>query len=429
MRRALTLIALFLVTTPAFADDAKEKVTYADHVLPLLRMRCGSCHNANDKKGGLIVDQYATLMEGGSSGTSIEPGDPGNSYLFSLVTHDSEPKMPPNADKLPEPELALLRKWIELGALENSGSKAMVSKKPALAKIEVTGSRPAEVAIPVKYLGDPVIRTDARNAVTALTVSPWAPLAAVSGYQQVALYNTQTLELLGVLPFPEGQPHILKFSRNGDLLMVGGGRGGASGVVVVFDVRTGERKMTVGAEYDAVLAADISPDQTMIALGGPKKMLRVYSTSTGELIYENKKHTDWITSVAFSPDGVLLASGDRANGLVVWEAYTGRLFYDLQGHKGSINDVSWRPDSNVLASASGDGEIMLWDMNSGNRVKNFGAHGGGVEAMDYTREGQLVSTGRDRLARLWNQGPRLWWPGRSGHGSRLRRRNKACAGR
>ena len=79
MRRALTLIALFLVTTPAFADDAKEKVTYADHVLPLLRMRCGSCHNANDKKGGLIVDQYATLMEGGSSGTSIEPGDPGNS--------------------------------------------------------------------------------------------------------------------------------------------------------------------------------------------------------------------------------------------------------------------------------------------------------------------------------------------------------------
>lgn len=60
MRRTLTLLALLLVAAPAFADDAKpvdgkEKVTYKDHVLPLLRMRCGSCHNANDKKGGLIV--------------------------------------------------------------------------------------------------------------------------------------------------------------------------------------------------------------------------------------------------------------------------------------------------------------------------------------------------------------------------------------
>lgn len=403
----LTSCLVLSVSGSLFAEDkttpaAVEKITYVDHVLPIFRQRCGSCHNASDRKGGLALDNFAAVMEGGSSGAAIEVGDPGNSYLWSLVNHESEPKMPPKADKLPDAELAIINKWITLGALENAGSTAVIKKKPSLTKIEVSTARPAEAASPTRYFGDPTLVTPHRNAVTALACSPWAPLTAVSGFKQVALYNTQHLELLGVLPFPEGQPEVIKFSRNGSLLMVGGGRGGASGRVVVYDVKTGERKVEVGDEYDAVLAADISSDQTMIALGGPKKMLRVYSTATGELLSESKKHTDWITAIEFSPDGVLLASGDRSNGLIIWEAFSGQLFYDLQGHKGPVSDISWRPDSNAVASSSEDGTIKLWEMQNGGMIKSWDAHPGGVTSMDYTREGQLVSTGRDRITRLWN---------------------------
>ena len=388
------------VSTVSRADEP-AKVTYTDHVLPIFRARCGSCHNANDRKGGLAVDSYATLIEGGSSGTVVEGGDPDASYLWSLVTHESEPKMPPNADKLPESELAVIKSWIEGGLLENTGSTAKMQKKTTVSRIEVTTERPAEVAMPLAYLGDSQIVTSRPNAVTALATSPWAPLAAVSSHKQIAVYNTATLELLGVLPFPEGQAEILKFSRNGSLLLAGGGRRGASGKVVLFNVQTGERVAEVGDEYDVVLAADVSPDHTQVALGGPKKMLRVYSVETGELMYENKKHTDWVTAIEFSPDGVLLASGDRANGLVVWEAFTGRPFHDLLGHQAAVNDVSWRPDSNVVASCSEDGTIRLWEMNNGSQIKSWNAHGG-VAAVDYTRDGRLVSTGRDKMVRLWN---------------------------
>lgn len=383
------------------ADKAMEKVTYVDHVLPIFRAKCGSCHNANDKKGGLVLDNYSAMMLGGSSGTVIEAGDAGNSYLWSLITHTSEPSMPPNADKLPADQLAVIEKWINLGALENSGSKASIKKKPSLAKIEVSNSRPTEVAMPQTYYGDAIFTPAHVNSVTALAVSPWASLAAVSGFKQIGIYDTKSLDLLGVLPFPEGKAQIAKFSRNGSLLLIGGGRGGESGRVVVYDVRTGERKVEVGDEYDEVLGADISSDQTMIALGGPKKILRVYSVETGELLFENKKHTDWITAIEFSPDGVLLASGDRSNGLVVWESGSGQIFYELQGHKGAISDISWRPDSNVVASASEDGTIKLWEMQNGGLVKSWDAHGGGVTAMDYTREGDLVSTGRDRVTKSW----------------------------
>jgi len=69
-------------------------------VLPIFRARCGSCHNANDRRGGLVLDQYGAMMEGGSSGEVIEPGDAELSYLWSLVNHEDTPKMPPKADKL-----------------------------------------------------------------------------------------------------------------------------------------------------------------------------------------------------------------------------------------------------------------------------------------------------------------------------------------
>ncbi|MGE4000456.1 MAG: c-type cytochrome domain-containing protein [Planctomycetaceae bacterium] len=392
-----------MVASTRADDAAAQKVTYQDHVLPIFRAKCGSCHNANDKKGNLVLDDYDAMRVGGGSGAVVEPGDPEASYLWSLITHASEPAMPPEQPKLPDEELAVIQKWILGGLLKDQGSTAEMPKKSTITRIEVSTDRPAgPPPMPAQYLGEPLTITSSANAVTALAVSPWAPLAAVSGFQQIALYDMRDLRLLGVLPYPEGQPHILKFSRNGALLLAGGGRGGASGKVIVFDVVTGERRIEVGDEYDLVLGADLSPDQTLIALGGPKKMLRVYSTATGELLHEMKKHTDWITAVEFSPDGVLLASGDRANGLVVWEAFTGREYLVLAGHSGAINDVSWRPDSNVLASASADTTVKLWEMNDGGQIKSWGAHGGGVSAVDYVRDGRIVTTGVDRVAKLWN---------------------------
>ena len=233
--------------------------------------------------------------------------------------------MPPNQDKLPEPKLALIKKWIEGGALENKGSKVVVKKKTSVAMAAPAGAaKPAgPPAVPEGLLKQPVVVSERAAAITALAASPWAPVVAVAGHKQIVLYHSDNGKTLGVLPYPEGIPYVLRFSRNGELLLAGGGRGGASGQVVVFNVRTGKRLVTVGDELDSVLAADISSDHKFVALGGPQKMLRIYSTETGELVHSIKKHTDWIYTIEFSPDGVLLASGDRANGLFVWETETG----------------------------------------------------------------------------------------------------------
>jgi len=416
MKSVSSILLVFCMTAWAAAENGKpadkeadkdtEKVTYVEHVMPILRQHCFGCHNQDKTEGGLNLTTYTTAMEGGGSGTVVEPGDAASSYLYMLVTHESEPFMPPSSPKLPVEKLAVLEKWISGGALEDAGSKVKIKEKPSydLAVPAAGAGKPeGPPPMPSGLTLSPVVTTSRASAVTALAASPWAPLVAVAGEKQVLLYNTDTLQLVGVLPFEEGVPHDLKFSRNGKLLLAGGGHAALSGRVVIWDVTTGKRVIVVGEEFDSVLAADISRDQRFIALGGPSKMLRVYSTSTGEKLYEVKKHTEWITAVAFSPDNVLLATADRNGGMHIWEAAGGQEYLTLEGHKQAVTDLSWRIDGNLLASSSEDGSVKLWEMLEGKSIKSINAHGGGVQSVEFAKDGNLVTCGRDKTAKLWNQ--------------------------
>jgi len=403
---ALISSCLGTVSLSLAADPPKQKITYQEHVVGVFRNRCGTCHNPDKQKGGLNLDNYGAAMRGGGSGKVIEPGDADNSTLFQLVSHKEEPKMPPNSAKIPDAEIEFIRQWIEGGALENSGSVLTAQAKPKFEfKLDPTAlGKPAGTpAMPENLTTEPFVPQAKPSAVVAMASSPWAPLIAVAGHKQVLLYRTTDYHLVGVLPFPEGLIYVVKFSRNGDLLLAGGGRGGQSGIAVAWDVKKGTRVFEVGKEYDIVLAADISPDHSQVALGGPSKVVRIYNTADGSPAQEMRKHTEWITAAEFSPDGVLLATGDRNNGLIVWEANTGREFCDLRGHQAAITDVTWRLDSNVVASASEDGSVKLWEMENGGNIKSFGAHGGGVASLRFAKDGRLLTTGRDRLVRVWDQ--------------------------
>src|SRR5262249_48762074 len=137
---------------------------------------------------------------------------------------------------------------------------------------------------------------------TALAVSPVAPLLAVGGDDQILYYGTEKGDLLGVLEFPEGRVEHLGFSRDGTLLVAAGGQPVKSGTVILFDVEGGRRVGQFDRLYDTVLAAAISPDNSMIAVGGTNRKVRVFDLYSGSKLFEITAHNDWILDVQFSPD-------------------------------------------------------------------------------------------------------------------------------
>src|SRR5436305_13829950 len=100
MRFTFTFISVSLALI--FAATAQEKVTFQDHVLPLVEANCAKCHNADKKKGDLDLTSYSSALAGGASGKVLVAGDPDASKLWKSINHLEDPNMPPNGDKLAE---------------------------------------------------------------------------------------------------------------------------------------------------------------------------------------------------------------------------------------------------------------------------------------------------------------------------------------
>jgi WD40 repeat protein len=171
----------------------------------------------------------------------------------------------------------------------------------------------------------------------------------------------------------------------------------------------------VGNESDTVLASDLSPDEKMIALGGPERMVKLFSVADGKQVRELAKHTDWITALSFSPDGKLLATGDRVGNIYLWDPTTGQIVLALADHKGSIRKLAWRSDGKVLVSCGEDGLIVWWDAAKGvpmtsqadahtrpRAANEYGKIAGGVLDAEFGQRGELITCGRDGAVRLWS---------------------------
>ena len=382
MPTRLAFLASLLSVVPVVAAD--PAVTF-DDVKPIFKKQCGNCHNAERPRGDLDLSTHASTLAGGVSGKVVAEGKPEGSMLYTLTAHLEDPKMPPNKPKIPQRELDTIKKWIEGGLKEKADGGTTPTTKPATADAGFVTAAPLARATPV----------------TALAVHPKQPLAAVPGNKQVLLFDTTANKLLGAVAFPEGELHALTFSRDGSVLLAAGGVGGQSGAVVGFDTKTWKRRFTMGDETEAVLAADLSPDNTRVVFGGPNKAVKVATVADGKVAHTFRKPTDWVLCVGFSPDGLLVAAGDRFGGLYLWETKSGKEFYTLRGHTKGVTGLAWRTDADLLVSSSLDGTVRVWDLHTGEESAKVDAHTGGVLGVTVSAD-RIVTAGRDGKVRVWN---------------------------
>jgi uncharacterized membrane protein len=92
---------------------------YARHIYPALDANCVGCHGPAKVKGGLRLDSYEFLMQGGLNGPVIVPGQPEKSLLFGRITlpQDHKKFMPAEGKSpLKSEEISWIKAWIQQGA-------------------------------------------------------------------------------------------------------------------------------------------------------------------------------------------------------------------------------------------------------------------------------------------------------------------------
>jgi mono/diheme cytochrome c family protein len=97
---------------------ATPSVDYHRDVQPILQSHCYPCHGPEKQKHGLRLDRKADAMQGSDAGPVIVPGKSAESKLVRLVSgSDPDQVMPPKGERLAPEQVAVLRAWIDQGAV------------------------------------------------------------------------------------------------------------------------------------------------------------------------------------------------------------------------------------------------------------------------------------------------------------------------
>jgi mono/diheme cytochrome c family protein len=206
----LVLVSILTAASaaPAEAPPSAEGVAlFETSIRPLLVEHCYACHSAGAKRlrGGLRLDSEQGWLKGGDLGPAVKPGDPEESLLIAAVRHEDEQlKMPPKG-KLAAAEIALLTRWVAMGAPAPRGDVALKGTRGA--GVDIEGGRefwafrpPADPPMPdVADAGWCCNGLD-RFVLAALEAKGLAPAPAAD---RRTLIRRATFDLTGLPPKPE----------------------------------------------------------------------------------------------------------------------------------------------------------------------------------------------------------------------------------
>ena len=83
------LVALALLLSSPLASA--QAPSYGKQIQPFFTRYCVECHNAQEPEGGLVLEGYQALMEGGKRGPAVEPGKPDASRLVRMMEGKAKP--------------------------------------------------------------------------------------------------------------------------------------------------------------------------------------------------------------------------------------------------------------------------------------------------------------------------------------------------
>src|SRR5262249_11103001 len=109
--------------TQTAAWPPAQSVSYVRDIRPLLETKCSECHAGGQLKGGFDVSTVASIIKGGKkTGTAIVPGKPEQSPILQYLDGRKSPQMPKGGKALDPSQIALIRQWIEAGAVDDTKS-------------------------------------------------------------------------------------------------------------------------------------------------------------------------------------------------------------------------------------------------------------------------------------------------------------------
>ncbi|MEK6238003.1 MAG: WD40 repeat domain-containing protein, partial [Planctomycetales bacterium] len=292
-------------------------------------------------------------------------------------------RMPKKADPLPKDQVALIRKWVEQGALCDAEDPTAL-----LASIVPRAPHPK----PPENYPRPI-------PITAAAFRPDGKDLAVGGYHEITFWNPEDGTLARRIGDVAERTHGLAYNKDGSLLAVASGTPGQLGEIRLVDPIAGKLIRRLATTSDAAFDVAFSPDGSKLAACSADRAVRIFTVASGEETLVIEDHADWVLGVAWSPDGKLIATASRDKTSKVFDAESGESQITYAGHTGPVFSVGWKADGKQLFTGGADKKIHFWNPTDGKKTAEISGFGGTIFALRAEGD-QLFSCSADKTVRL-----------------------------
>ena len=204
--------------------------------------------------------------------------------------------------------------------------------------------------------------------VSALAFDSGSNFMAVSCGSSLQLWSVKTLTRLWERKEHELSVNCVAFTPDGQLVASG------SNEIVLWNVETGKRVLTLAQLHVSILSMDFSFDGGLLVSAASDNTVKIWDVESGTVLRALDGHKETITRVAFSPNGKRIASGSSDGAVKIWEVATGEellaITAEMPGQYHTF--VEFTADGERLVTA-GARTISVWDAANGERLINIRA--------------------------------------------------------
>jgi WD40 repeat protein len=390
-----TIFRIALALVCAIAQPrafAAESTADFSAVAPIFAKHCLDCHAAQDPEANLVLETYTALMKGGESGAAIVAGHSQDSLLVRMIEGRFEKEgkkkiMPPGKRKKLEPEeIAMIKGWIDAGALAGTNE---TPRQLVYSKIAPRGTP--------------------RQPIAALAAASGGRVIAIARDDAVELLSYDTRSVLRTLSGHRGTVNALAFSADGKSLFSAGGIAGYSGEVRQWNVADGSLVRMIEGHADAIYAIALSPDGKTLASGSYDQKIKLWNVEDGVELKTLSGHNGAIFALAFRPDGKILASASADRTVKLWDVASGERRDTLSQSLKELNTVAFSRDGKRLLAGGADNRIRVWEISekasetTNPLLYSRFAHEGTILRIAFSPDGKTVlSSASDKTVKLWS---------------------------
>jgi WD40 repeat protein len=350
---------VFAANPPSFTRDIR----------PILQKQCQGCHQPASKASDLDLTTYQGFAKGGRRGATAP-------ILMKYLTGESQPRMPIGGPALPADQIQVFQAWIAAGAKDD------------------TVATDATIAGPVTYRQPPVI--------TALAYSPDGQHIAVSGNREVLVHKADGSGIVVRLQGNAERILSVAFSKDGSMLIAGGGTPARSGEVQMWDTRSWKQIRAVQTTDDTVFGASISPDATKIAVGGADNTVRMIETATGKELFKIGNHENWVLGTLFTLDSKRVISVGRDRAAKLTDAASGAFLENINLLRGELTTIAHHPTKEIIAIGGDERHAYIYQVDRGrniriaddaNQIRKLDRENGSIFALAWSPDGKTIAVG------------------------------------